>query len=312
MGLSTTSYAHLEAMPEGFTPPLDEYGEPSEEFTRACTYADFPDAMDGIPGGHEPDPPAPSVFIGSRWYRLTKPGPRTSRSYAGHGAYRDALVAAFWSGAARERHVSSDDVRGEPFRDLIWFADNEGMLGAVACSRLVEAFGRHPRLPEEFAGWQDYHDAWARTVRHAANGGAVLFRVNGQPERALDLVLRDRDGDLWAVSDSGPKYGEVMLCRVGIGMHAKGYVRWWSLLERSDGPLTPVLDADGLPVVRTVGDLTNAHLGRRIKYEGGGYGRAGTYQGTTAYYPDRDRCNMHVGGGFEAGVPIDTPCEVLR
>ena len=78
------------------------------------------------------------------------------------------------------------------------------------------------------------------------------------------------------------------------------------------GPLAPVLDADGLPVVRTVGDLGNVHLGRRIKYEGpGGYGREGIYQGTTADYPERDRCNMHVGGGYEAGVPLDTPCEVV-
>ena len=78
------------------------------------------------------------------------------------------------------------------------------------------------------------------------------------------------------------------------------------------GPLTPVLDADGLPVVTTVGDLGNVHLGRRIKYEGpGGYGREGVYQGTTADYLERDRCNMHVGGGYEAGVPLDTHCEVL-
>ena len=83
-------------------------------------------------------------------------------------------------------------------------------------------------------------------------------------------------------------------------------------LHTAFGGLTPVLDADGQPVVRTVGDLGNVHLGRRIKYEGpGGYGREGIYQGTTADYLERDRCNMHVGGGYEAGVPLDTPCEVL-
>ena len=109
-------------------------------------------------------------------------------------------------------------------------------------------------------------------------------------------VVRDRTGRLRLVEDGTPVYS-------GEPTGAMDY--------EYDGPFTPVLDADGLPVVRTVGDLGNVHLGRRIKYEGGGYGREGIYQGTTADYPERDRCNMHVGGGYEAGVPLDTPCEVL-
>ena len=118
-------------------------------------------------------------------------------------------------------------------------------------------------------------------------------------------VVRDRDGDLWfrgCDSDdlwtANTNYPDVFLTTDEV--------------LTVFGPLTPVLDADGLPVVTTVGDLGNVHLGRRIKYEGpGGYGREGIYQGTTADYPERDRCNMHVGGGYEAGVPLDTPCEVL-
>ena len=115
-------------------------------------------------------------------------------------------------------------------------------------------------------------------------------------------VVRDRDGRLWmrysTRSWESEDPGEPDTNTSGLGSNY--------------GPLTPVLDADGLPVVTTVGDLGNVHLGRRIKYEGpGGYGREGIYQGTTADYPERDRCNMHVGGGYEAGVPLDTPCEVL-
>lgn len=112
-------------------------------------------------------------------------------------------------------------------------------------------------------------------------------------------VVRDRDGDLWtncAGMWHTPETAPFSADRLG----------------KKFAPITPVLDADGLPVVRTVGDLGNVHLGRRIKYEGpGGYGREGIYQGTTGDYPERDRCNMHVGGGYEAGVPLDTPCEVL-
>ena len=118
-------------------------------------------------------------------------------------------------------------------------------------------------------------------------------------------VVRDRDGDLWfrgCDSDdlwtANTNYPDIFLTTDEV--------------LTVFGPLAPVLDADGLPVVTTVGDLGNVHLGRRIKYEGpGGYGREGIYQGTTADYLERDRCNMHVGGGYEAGVPLDTPCEVL-
>ena len=122
-------------------------------------------------------------------------------------------------------------------------------------------------------------------------------------------VVRDRDGDLWGAPNSAALSGRWN--RIG-SAPLKLRAAWSDELETAYGPLTPVLDADGLPVVRTVGDLGNVHLGRRIKYEGpGGYGREGIYQGTTADYPERDRCNMHVGGGYEAGVPLDTPCEVV-
>ena len=118
-------------------------------------------------------------------------------------------------------------------------------------------------------------------------------------------VVRDRDGDLWfrgCDSDdlwtANTNYPDVFLTT--------------DEALTVFGPLVPILDADGLPVVTTVSDLGNVHLGRRIKYEGpGGYGREGVYQGTTADYLERDRCNMHVGGGYEAGVPLDTPVEVI-
>ena len=118
-------------------------------------------------------------------------------------------------------------------------------------------------------------------------------------------VVRDRDGDLWFRGcDSDDLWTANTNC-------PDVFLTTDEVLTVF-GPLTPVLDAAGLPVVRTVGDLGNVHLGHRIKYEGpDGYGREGVYQGTTADYPERDRCNMHVGGGYEAGVPLDTPCEVL-
>ena len=118
-------------------------------------------------------------------------------------------------------------------------------------------------------------------------------------------VVRDRDGDLWFRGCDSDDLWTANTSYPDVSLTTDEALTVF-------GPLAPVLDADGLPVVTTVGDLGNVHLGRRIKYEGpGGYGREGIYQGTTADYPERDRCNMHVGGGYEAGVPLDTPCEVL-
>lgn len=86
-------------------------------------------------------------------------------------------------------------------------------------------------------------------------------------------------------------------------------------IERALGITKMVLHlATEATTVRTVGDLTNAHLGRRISYgtpRNDDYGRVGVYCGATGDYPDRSRLNMFVGGGYESGVPVSTPCEVL-
>ena len=61
-------------------------------------------------------------------------------------------------------------------------------------------------------------------------------------------VVRDRDGDLWFRIRGDMWFdGDVRIGSEGLGSNY--------------GPLTPVLDADGLPVVRTVGDLTARHIG---------------------------------------------------
>ena len=74
-------------------------------------------------------------------------------------------------------------------------------------------------------------------------------------------VVRDRDGDLWfrgCDSDdlwtANTNYPDVFLTADEV--------------LTAFGPLTPVLDADGLPVVTTVGDLTARHIGKRVRVDG--------------------------------------------
>lgn len=67
------------------------------------------------------------------------------------------------------------------------------------------------------------------------------------------IVVRDRDA-LWARSGAYDDF-------------------WWKQIGGSTRacdsglrePITPLLDLDGLPVVRTVGDLTARHIGRRVR-----------------------------------------------
>ena len=68
------------------------------------------------------------------------------------------------------------------------------------------------------------------------------------------LVVRDRDGDLWA-------WGAIRARWMRLELYAEATADQLAAY----GPLTPVLDADGLPTVTTVGDLTARHIGRRVR-----------------------------------------------
>ena len=124
-------------------------------------------------------------------------------------------------------------------------------------------------------------------------------------------VVRDRDGDLWGRSDGN----------------------WWSKLgyywpmgdpealqstpSLAEYDPTPVLDADGLPVVTTVGDLTARHLfgAATITYRTEGEISTGVIERTIPIPDGRLRLPMHAPGNRAAQwddmLSLDTPCEVL-
>ena len=114
-------------------------------------------------------------------------------------------------------------------------------------------------------------------------------------------VVRDRAGDLWFRIRGDMWFdGDVRIGSEGLGSNY--------------GPLTPVLDADGLPVVRTVGDLTARHLRRDISVEGM---RTATL--LAMRIPPRNQplplvaFLVRIDGtiGTTDYYPLDTPCEVL-
>ena len=107
-------------------------------------------------------------------------------------------------------------------------------------------------------------------------------------------VVRDRDGDLWT------NYA---------GMWHTPEMAPFSadILAKYDP--TPVLDANGLPVVRTVGDLTARHLGRRVRV--GGF--EGELVALVALFDGIVTVEVLTVDDFSAlrRCTLDTPCEVL-
>ena len=109
-------------------------------------------------------------------------------------------------------------------------------------------------------------------------------------------VVRDRAGDLWFRIRGDMWFdGDVRIGSEGLGSNY--------------GPLTPVLDAKGLPAVTTVGDLTARHIGHRVR----------VLESTWRLFEVAYRLNEPVdlvlegvtGNLHFANVNPDTPCEVL-
>ena len=134
-------------------------------------------------------------------------------------------------------------------------------------------------------------------------------------------VVRDRDGDLWGAPNSAALSGRWN--RIG-SAPLKLRAAWSDELETAYGPLTPVLDADGLPVVRTVGDLTALDalpVGSVVMEGSSGAPVPGllgipVMPGVFHRFPD----GWHVVSGHGVGTPefdlgpvtvLHAPCEVL-
>lgn len=123
-------------------------------------------------------------------------------------------------------------------------------------------------------------------------------------------VVRDRDGRLWGRDATTFDSFARRWVRVGSDRESDGCCE--KSMARRYGPLTPVLDADGLPVVRTVGDLTARHLGCEVAIDGM---RPALLLAMRKPLPEEQLVAMLVSVyGDVTGTdyfPLDTPIEVL-
>lgn len=112
-------------------------------------------------------------------------------------------------------------------------------------------------------------------------------------------VVRDHDGDLWSREGQGWNL---------VTFTSHSWCPDSEFLVGSFGPIAPVLDADGLPVVTTVGDLTARHqLARPRIRVAGREGKLKIVKLSDAY---PGTVTLIWGDWWEDAAP-EEPCEVL-
>lgn len=103
-------------------------------------------------------------------------------SYSGYGHFRSALCKAALRGVEPSQvWADPDSYAGQPFYELINFADNEGTIGPEAAADLAADFVAErdrvlPLLIREVDYYRVRYDDWQRAFTLAAGSGLVEFR----------------------------------------------------------------------------------------------------------------------------------------
>lgn len=177
MGLDITAYSHLQYV--GFCPDAneDDHEYEPESFNRrhvmAYAYEAFPHALAGIPDVRTDHFRSGEQFLSAGCFALTdKTETHAFRagSYSGYNQWRDHL---------RQQFNPDTDPAG-PFYELIWFADNEGTIGAAASALLLADFRDHastytPPASPSPEWWIETYTNWTRAFELAAADGLVDF-----------------------------------------------------------------------------------------------------------------------------------------
>lgn len=167
MGLDVTAYRKVKY---GEVPRIDE--EDEEDELRVWKNPDFPERATDVPDKRKFEGEGIEDYI--------------SYPYSAHMKFRDQL-ARLWGHPPEDflaEWYQSDDIdhrasQHEPFWELIWFSDCEGVLGPSDCAALLEDFRSHR---ERFAVLNQgdpfalgRYDTWTKLVEAGADSGLVTF-----------------------------------------------------------------------------------------------------------------------------------------
>lgn len=175
MGLDITAYSHVS--PVGMH-TADLWCAVDNHVT-AYAYSDFPRSFAGIPvlATHTSSSGEYKFMQGGCYETTSQTKEMRFRagSYTGYNRWREHLAALFNPGRHEQR----------PFYELIWFADNEGTIGATAAAYLLEDFEQYAdvyrahvadRVDTLGAAWYiDSYNRWTEAFRLAAASGIVEF-----------------------------------------------------------------------------------------------------------------------------------------
>lgn len=172
MGLDVFYYAQIVPVPSEEV-PLDEYGEPTDDYRAFFRHPDFGDApYEGLVEGQV--------------YRTIKAGHFRAGSYSGYGDWRNWLArvagypVAFLVRHERRQYVQSAwDATSGPFWELLNFSDCEGTLGPVVSRKLAKDFADFQARADALAQnewYREQYECWRAAFEVAAeHGGAVVF-----------------------------------------------------------------------------------------------------------------------------------------
>ena len=174
MGVSIVAYSKLEYVPD--TTPEQAWDSEDDSLLTTMAYAGFEASTRGLVGHNAVDADG---FIAAGVYRLTDDS-RTadvmSSSYTGYGLFREKLAALV---GLTPSQVWADPAAhsGDPFFELINFADNEGTIGPDAAGDLLQDFRDHEAAAElALDAWEmSSYKGWIEGLALATDHGAISF-----------------------------------------------------------------------------------------------------------------------------------------
>ena len=187
MGLDTTAYEFYELLPDH---PVGMCGsEDGDECYEAghhelFCYATFPHALRGFNTDVRTDKVWGTSLLRAGWARCFGATECTQTSYSGHSLFRNELeVIGNWPHPLEVQRTAENMqniLYDLPFYELIWFADNEGVLGPVACENLLTDFDAYASVAERYynetEAWNwEHFQLWHNSVRIAATTGLIHF-----------------------------------------------------------------------------------------------------------------------------------------
>lgn len=149
----------------------------------AYAYDSFPHALAGVPNQRTLTYPTATFLDGGCFLvtGLTEEHRFRAGSYSGYNAWRRDLARQFnpyGPGVGDHEDYGPPDPN-EPFYELIWFADNEGVIATAAAANLLADFEQHAAEYRPDGAWSDYfreaYADWTQACRLAANGGLIHF-----------------------------------------------------------------------------------------------------------------------------------------